>query len=1381
MAKAVVQYLRGLDVSGLRFGPDPSSGVTTERQARHHSGSAEGAPSIWLSTDVIASMCRLQWLKMRDDGLTENHIPRELSKLPRLESLSLSRNQLTRLSSIKNWPSVLPALRSLNCRKNNLTDRDAIPSDIFECPNLQVLDFSCNHLSIVPPGIEKTKGLLVLNLSQNQITVIPPDLFVQCTDLMLLDLSDNQLESLPAQLRRCSSLQQLILSRNPLRSAHLRSLAALKQLEVLHLASTERKVENIPSEMDKLERLAELDLCDNLLTRIPEPVLSLRALRKLNLAHNEINDVCQITDNWPKLEYLNLSYNRLAQLPSGITRLTSLRKLYVNNNVLTFTGIPAGIGKLKSLEIFDASYNKLENIPESLCRCGRLKRLHLNSNQLLTLPDAIHYLRETLEVFEVDNNPQLRFPPKPPELQKGAGLAYYNIDFSLDAQLRQICGKPPESAETTYHAKDTATRLRRLRRRRGEEVGDGSKCVLEGMQRIAREKEALLKKREQEAEEETKMITAKRWQDQLNRPHLDYSTIFDEETGTVEGIEMWELDEFYPKRVDDEVAQGRVFDGDCYIILHTKMENDQLDWVIYYWIGSKTTMDKQSCAAIHAVNLRNFLGAQGRTFREEQGEESEDFLALFGKKFMVLEGSHGETGFYHVEEEPVMVKLYRLFGNEKRLLIVSMPLSPMSLDPKYCYLVDGQSQLYLWLGAQSRLMVRTKGRLLAERICVRERRGGATIRLEPQGRESNAFWAVMLGKWTPPPLCTVVSTTEPQDSDNKAKQEEAKKAQAKASETVPDYPPPPEVTPPSGVPKDFIPVDWKPPQPILYDVRMGKGFLELPQVEIPFHNLTKKLLDPKHVYLLDSGGELFVWMGEKSTRFLRFAGCKLAQELSDLMPRGSFGGAEAQLASIMSSNDQAAIDAWTSFTRPPPQICCHGAECQIFRVQFSDWEEAMAVDYTRTMESVSRRGADLQVILERDKMKADLRALLAPRERPLGWDEALNLMNDWNDELVEPIGPDLIQNSALQQFIMIDGKWIPVEPEWFGQFFNQDSYIVIARYWDFDDEPPPDDQEGGKDSEQEEPPNEERTKTVVYFWQGREATDVQWLTFNFSVRNDMEVRLSQNPNEDGAPLKVEFKRVRQQQEDLVFLAHFQRQIIIHRGHYCDRLKADRMGVTQMYYVRANGNAISTRSIEVVPSAIQLNSCFTYIVKAPWDSGDSSKSPHVWIWLGKKARPDDKALTESIAHRIFDPMKGELEIIYEGTEPELFWKCIGGKKKYDESADYLEFGRLFRLSNDQGFFCASEKCSDFCQDDLADDDVMMLDTGDQIYLWWGRRTSDVEQKLSLQAAKLYQKHLCNVQRDRPRALKLTCKAVEPHMFKRCFHGWGPFREPKDWSG
>ncbi|GAA35205.2 protein flightless-1 [Clonorchis sinensis] len=1376
MTKAVVEYLRGLDVSGVSFGyGEPSS--TDGRRPRKDRGADDASiddrdmQPFRPSTNVLASMCRLQWLKLRDVGLRDGRLPPELSRLTKLENLSLARNSLTRLSSLKGWPTTLPALRSLVCRNNELTDGDAIPSEIFECPHLQVVDFSRNNLTNVPKGVEKAKGLLVLNLSSNRITSISSDVFVQCTDLMLLDLSDNRLESLPAQLRRCNALQQLILSNNPLRHAQLRSLAALKQLEILHLAGTERRLDNIPGELDKVEKLKELDLSNNMLTRIPEPVLSLRTLRKLNLEKNEITDLSQVTDNWPKLEYLNLGYNQLGQLPAGLTRLTSLRRLYINNNQLTFTGIPSGIGKLSDLEIFDASYNELENIPESLCRCGRLRRLILTCNRLLTLPDAIHYLRESLDVFEVDGNPLLKFPPKPPELVKGAGRAYYNIDFSLETQIRQICGKPAETPDKGYHAKDTASRLRRLRRRRDDVAETDSSCVLEGMQRIARDKETLLRQREQQEEEEYQHLSAKRWQDQLSKPELDYSNIFDAETGIAPGVEVWEVDEFYPKRVDEECAQGRMFDGDCYVVLDTSMSaNQTLEWTIYYWIGSQATMDKQTCAAIHAVNLRNFLGAEGRTHREEQNDESDEFLALFDGKLMVLEGSHGETGFFHVEAQAVIPKLYRLFGQEKRLQIVSMPLSPLSLDPKFCYLIDAQSELYLWLGADSRVMVRTKGRLLAEKISVRERRGEAAIHLEAQGRESDAFWAIITDQWTPAPLPTAVMKVD-EDSHHQQKQ--------RANGPSAAHPQPPNVKPPKNVPRDFIPADWKLPQPILYDVRMGKGYLELPQVDLRLGILSKTLLDPKHVYLLDSGGELFVWVGEKSARFIRSAGYKLAQELSGLMPRGCFGGAEAELTS--KSKDKIAKqlrEAWSTFSRPPPQVCTQGAEPQIFRAQFVDWEEALAVDFTRTSESIAKRGADLNAILEKDKPTTDLRALFAPRERALEWDEALQLMADWNNELVEQIGPDLNPVSALQQFIMLEGKWVPVEPQWFGHFFNQDSYIVIARYWD-DEEPVEDSEPDGPDEAASD-----RTKTVVYFWQGRETSDVQWLTFNFSVRKDMETRLSINPVEGGSPLRVEFKRIHQQQEDLLFLSHFHRQLVIHTGRYQDRLSEARLARTQVYYIRANGNPISTRTIEIKPSGTQLNTHFTYLVKVPkcqLDSSESSTDAHVWAWIGADAHPDDKALTTTIAMRIFFQPETTVEYLYPGTEPINFWKCLGGQKPYDRSADFLQYARLFRLSNDQGYFCASEKCSDFCQDDLADEDAMMLDTGDLIYIWWGKKTSDVEQKLSLQAAKLYQKHMSNVQRDRPRKLKLTTKNVEPYQFKRCFHGWGPFREPKDWSG
>jgi len=61
-------------------------------------------------------------------------------------------------------------------------------------------------------------------------------------------------------------------------------------------------------------------------------------------------------------------------------------------------------------------------------------------------------------------------------------------------------------------------------------------------------------------------------------------------------------------------------------------------------------VDKKASAAIHAVNLRNLLGADGRTNREEQDDESDEFLDLFENGISYIEGGRTTSGFYTVEE-----------------------------------------------------------------------------------------------------------------------------------------------------------------------------------------------------------------------------------------------------------------------------------------------------------------------------------------------------------------------------------------------------------------------------------------------------------------------------------------------------------------------------------------------------------------------------------------------------------------------------------------------------------------------------------------------------------------------------------------------------------
>lgn len=179
-------------------------------------------------------------------------------------------------------------------------------------------------------------------------------------------------------------------------------------------------------------------------------------------------------------------------LQQSLAKCAALKRLFVNDNELDFNGIPASVGRLESLEVFLAADNKIEMVPEGLlryawlwrifyvvlwpersasrCRCGKLKKLVLRNNLLVTLPDAIHYLSDLqvscgnftviqllapvfsvsksnvsskcteqsrfLQELDLSGNPDLIVPPKPADLQKGAGLAFYNIDFSLGHQMR---------------------------------------------------------------------------------------------------------------------------------------------------------------------------------------------------------------------------------------------------------------------------------------------------------------------------------------------------------------------------------------------------------------------------------------------------------------------------------------------------------------------------------------------------------------------------------------------------------------------------------------------------------------------------------------------------------------------------------------------------------------------------------------------------------------------------------------------------------------------------------------------------------------------------------------------------------------------------------
>lgn len=59
--------------------------------------------------------------------------------------------------------------------------------------------------------------------------------------------------------------------------------------------------------------------------------------------------------------------------------------------------------------------------------------------------------------------------------------------------------------------------------------------------------------------------------------------------------------------------------------------------------------------------------------------------------------------------------------------------------------------------------------------------------------------------------------------------------------------------------QEHVDDDFVPTPPRLYQVQLGMGYLELPQVEVPHGKLVHTLLNSKNVYILDCYLDVFVW------------------------------------------------------------------------------------------------------------------------------------------------------------------------------------------------------------------------------------------------------------------------------------------------------------------------------------------------------------------------------------------------------------------------------------------------------------------------------------------------------------------------------------------
>ncbi|XP_072287407.1 gelsolin isoform X2 [Pyxicephalus adspersus] len=305
---------------------------------------------------------------------------------------------------------------------------------------------------------------------------------------------------------------------------------------------------------------------------------------------------------------------------------------------------------------------------------------------------------------------------------------------------------------------------------------------------------------------------------------------------------------------------------------------------------------------------------------------------------------------------------------------------------------------------------------------------------------------------------------------------------------------------------------------------------------------------------------------------------------------------------------------------------------------------------------------------------------------------------------------------------------VPVAVSHYGQFYGGDCYIILYSYR-----------------------HAQKKGQIIYTWQGMDSSNDEIATSAFLTAHlDEEL--------GGIPVQV---RVVQGKEPPHLLSLFGgKPMIVYKGGTSREGGQMPDAEIRLFQVRASSSGF-TRAVEVDVKASNLNSNDVFVLKTP---------SAAFLWVGQGASEPEK----QGAKELLNVLGVSGTQIAEGSEPDDFWKALGGKAPYRTSArlkDRLNAHppRLFACSNKTGRFIIEEVPGELTQDDLATDDVMLLDVWDQVFVWIGNDAQEEEKKEAIASASKYIE-TDPANRDKRTPIAVIKQGFEPPTFTGWFLGW-----------
>jgi hypothetical protein len=177
------------------------------------------------------------------------------------------------------------------------------------------------------------------------------------------------------------------------------------------------------------------------------------------------------------------------------------------------------------------------------------------------------------------------------------------------------------------------------------------------------------------------------------------------------------------------------------------------------------------------------------------------------------------------------------------------------------------------------------------------------------------------------------------------------------------------------------------------------------------------------------------------------------------------------------------------------------------------------------------------------------------------------------------------------------------------------------------------------------------------------------------------------------------------------------------------------------------------------------------------------SSGLFVWIGKGCTINERqnAMKWASEYLVREgrPKWVQVVRVLEGNEPSLFTQWFqstpmlkgppSGAQKHVQAKQFVRKfePRLFHCSDASGKLSIIE-ISNFSQEDLQPDDVMILDSGESVFVWNGGGANDTEKQAGMLIAKKYVE--VNATPRASTSIKVLAQGKESREFQELFKGW-----------